>query len=1403
MMPAAKMLDPMLGIDFHLIEPPGAPPLLVPHPSIGIVFDPFDLIPKFGANVFVNGLPRAQAGTAGLMLPHVPLGGVFVEPPTNQLEVFMGSKTVSADEEAFSYLALPVLSCQCVGFPPLPRLKRKKPKKSLGLMLPTALVLAIPAGVFVDGPPTISLMALAFRAGLAGVGAAARRARKAQRASRRWKALSQRAHRVADKACHKLKLGDVGRNRVRRAVCTVTGHPVDVATGKLFTDFTDLELPGPLPFTLERVWYSSSTYRGAFGHGWHHTYETALYVTPDLIVHRTPDGRAVPYPPLEEGEVYFHRSERATLTRSADGYALETPDQLIYHFARAPGAEDPLVASVGAKLHALYAVTSRVGYRIELGYDAAGRLVSIVDAVGRVIGFEYDAAGRIAVLTVPHPEPSNERLVVARYAYDERGNLVTMTDAMGATFQYRYDEHLLIQEVDRAGLTFYFEYDGRDERARCVRTWGDGGLYARALAYETGRTVVTDSLGFATLYEHSEGLVTRTTDAWGGVSSLRYEHEQPVETVDALGRKRTFAYDERGNLLEQDEPDGVRLTYEYDARDQALAAVNAMGGRWSWQYDEYGQMVARTDPTGATTRFEYERGLPSAVVDARGGRTALEFDGGGNLAALTSPEGLVTRFRYDLLGFPREVVGPNDEVWRRSFDACGRPSRSEEPGGEIREFSYDGEGRLLRVVAADQVVLLEYFGLGQPAARTEAGVRVSAQYDSEERARVLVNEYGATHHFERGPLGEVVSDIGFDGVRRTYAYDAAGRVTRVESADGAVTRFEYDAADRLVAAHHADGVVDRFEYRRDGALLAANNADVSLSFERDALGRLLAEAQGNHRVESRYDELGRRVQVKSSLGLEEHIEYGALGDVLAVRVCGPKPAPDGALPADRFQARFSREPRGLTRTLALPGGVESRFTADDFGQPARHELLVQDRVLRARNYAWGTGGRLLSATDAATGAAHYEHDVLGQLVATHYADGRSELRCPDVAGSVFRRQDRADRRYSVGGQLFESHDDAGERRQYAYDAQGRLVESRSSAGALNRYHWSAEGRLAAVTNPDGDSVRFVYDALGRRVAKSSRGRVTRWVWDGDVPLHEWTALEEEATPAAGNPAPEFDADEVLITWLFVPNSFSPLAKLTADRAESIVTDYLGTPMLMLNELGELTWAGSVNSWGVASVTLGQPEDLPFRWAGQYADAETHLHYNRHRYYDPEQGQYVSRDPIGLGGGGALYAYVSDPLVLSDPLGLSAAYGREATITIRYVPGMSKVEFYRKALRLKLLGDRGLLRRIPEGEATSRRNRAVADAYRDDIRDRAWMQYRHNRDFARQLAARIRRMQVDHVHELQLDGPDDAINMRMLGERTNRGVGIDQIRPQIRPLEPGTIIRIHIEVPPDWPSWFRF
>src|SRR5215472_6236114 len=88
--PAAKQGDRVTAIDMHLIQPPAtAPPVLVPHPFSGI------LDGGLSGDVRIGGLPAATVGsTATNTPPHVPIGGTFVRPPSNQGRVITGSTTV-------------------------------------------------------------------------------------------------------------------------------------------------------------------------------------------------------------------------------------------------------------------------------------------------------------------------------------------------------------------------------------------------------------------------------------------------------------------------------------------------------------------------------------------------------------------------------------------------------------------------------------------------------------------------------------------------------------------------------------------------------------------------------------------------------------------------------------------------------------------------------------------------------------------------------------------------------------------------------------------------------------------------------------------------------------------------------------------------------------------------------------------------------------------------------------------------------------------------------------------------------------------------------------------------------------------------------------------------------------
>jgi RHS repeat-associated protein len=109
---------------------------------------------------------------------------------------------------------------------------------------------------------------------------------------------------------------------------------------------------------------------------------------------------------------------------------------------------------------------------------------------------------------------------------------------------------------------------------------------------------------------------------------------------------------------------------------------------------------------------------------------------------------------------------------------------------------------------------------------------------------------------------------------------------------------------------------------------------------------------------------------------------------------------------------------------------------------------------------------------------------------------------------------------------------------------------------------------------------------------------------------------------------------------------------------------------MTDSSGTVVWSADYLPFGQAYVTVETVENN-LRFAGQYYDSETGLHYNYHRYYDPSLGRYLRADPVGLAGGMNLYTYVaSNPINRLDPKGLfgigGSAYflgSSEATLSI--------------------------------------------------------------------------------------------------------------------------------------------
>ncbi|HDD9064471.1 TPA: RHS repeat protein, partial [Escherichia coli] len=104
-------------------------------------------------------------------------------------------------------------------------------------------------------------------------------------------------------------------------------------------------------------------------------------------------------------------------------------------------------------------------------------------------------------------------------------------------------------------------------------------------------------------------------------------------------------------------------------------------------------------------------------------------------------------------------------------------------------------------------------------------------------------------------------------------------------------------------------------------------------------------------------------------------------------------------------------------------------------------------------------------------------------------------------------------------------------------------------------------------------------------------------------------------------------------------------------------DHRGLPLALVSTEGATEWCAEYDEWGNL-LNEENPHQLQqlIRLPGQQYDEESGLYYNRHRYYDPLQGRYITQDPIGLKGGWNFYQYPLNPVQYIDSMGLASKYG---------------------------------------------------------------------------------------------------------------------------------------------------
>lgn len=1347
--------DPQLGLDIHTYPWP------LPTPHIGIVFDVFDYLPLIGTTVHVNSIKRASAGTGGIAV-HIPVGGVWVPPlrapggPQMEDELFMGSKTVSVDGEPFSRIGMPVLSCNIIGLIPPFRLKRASKPKPLSLTLPLTFNLAIPNNVVVGGPPTINLLALLMRAGLSGLGKGLKKLKK----TAKWRMFMRRFRKLRQKLFRHMDPGFL-KCRVLRA------EPVDIRDGSVSLEQEDFTLPGRLPLTWTRTYSSADAdTAGVCGYGWSTPADTRLDVMADedVAILTQPDDMTL-FAALPQADGREH-----AVTGLPDGSRLwrETRDGEVLWWVDQDGA--PRLQFSGKQ--GVLPVRKRVdrngnGWRFAWN---GGELLHIREftregMTGREILTTF-AQDRLQSLRL-HNTLDGEITPLTRYEYVANGQLTAEIDALSHPRRYHYQQRRMVSHIDRNGQGFHYQYN---DAWQVIHAWGDGGVWDYHFAYHDllNEVEITDSLGFITRITFDEnGLPVSEIDPLGGNTVFRYDDfGRTVELIEADGSQHRWDYDAQGRMTAEHMPDGSSIQAAYDEAGERVAVIDEKGAHWRSEYDACGNLLAEIDPTGVTARYQYDDLGQLTDADAPGSpRTHYQYDRFGFLLSATHAGAGTTRFRLSVRGLLQERTDASGGVTRFHWDLKDRLVATMNPaGGEVR-VAYDREDSPVHFSdELGRITRLRYSGTGMlTACETPDGATLAYQYDPEDRLLAVINQNGQRWQLTRDALGRVTAESDYWGQVTRYAWDKGNRLVSREDPLGREMRYGYDKAGRLKERRSGDTLQVKYHYDPCGSMVLCENPWRRLAWRYDDAGRVLVEEQDGFQLRYGYNARGLLISRDSDSGHQVRYgldEFDRLSDVQL---------------NDDVPIRFHYDAHGRRVSEQLSDEVTRTFHYDPAGRLASQQVLQHDLPLFSSGFAYDRAGNLTLREDSQWGNDRFTWDPVGRLTAHTAPDGALRQFVQDAVGNHLQTQTR-EVNDSPGGWFREGvHQGV----RYVFDRAGELRQRRDAQGEGEKedFSWDENRQLIAVRK--GDSlVRYGYDGLGRRVVKQT-ARETRWFYWQDDALAGETVTATQAPLEAlsifdtGGRLKRQKAQAALFggmrEYIYYPGSFWPLALLTQQNGQKqswhYHCDVNGAPVRLTSPGGEIVWSEKSGVWGEKGPLFAQRIDNPLRFQGQYFDAETGLHYNRYRYYDPHIAAYISQDPIGLLGGSNVYQYGFDPLQWCDPLGLKCA-----TIKYRHRLKANKVTDMRE-LRRQIRGQIRAFNRILKNEGMVGLKKRINN-YNEALE-------REGRDYVKKLGSAGDGLVWLHEPDMRAGGlPADVSRTGLKRENSILGGNAPQIGDQI-------------------------
>jgi RHS repeat-associated protein len=1013
----------------------------------------------------------------------------------------------------------------------------------------------------------------------------------------------------------------------QRLIETPTEWRVEEAGGTMDVFFVD----GRLKASIDRLGRTTSyAYNGTVLSSVTGPYGHRITLTPRA------NGYQVTFP---NGFSTFYTTDgqsNLAIVQPQDGANYTTIRSYVFENAALPHALTGIVDELGNRISTYsYDTTTGVATRTEhaggvrrfdLNYGAAQ--TTVTDAAGNVETLAYVRSNGVNLLA-SRLAPDGKALT---RAFDSQNRLTSSTDEEGHTRTIAYDSaNRPVTLVEASGTpqavaTTIAYVDGfldlpSSITAPSIRT---GQLATTTISYNAKKlpssitvagftpTGATVARTVAITYG-DDGQVTSIdgprTDA-ADVTTIEYwacntggKCGQPRRITNALGHVTNFdTYTSGGLLAQKTDPNGLVTTYAYDYFDRLTSvtetppAGTGSARTTSFTYNKASKLLTAMLPGGLVLTYAYNTAQDLvSVTDNLGNKVSYAYDVRGNLIQqkFTDAAQVLARqidLTYDLRNRVA-TINRGGSITQTVFDAIGNLTSTTDPNGRATSQTYDPLNRVLQITNA-------------------LGGQTGSAYSSSTGTTpsTVTSPKGGVWEFQLDDLGNELLEVSADRGTQSRSFDAAGNLASHTDARGVTGTRTYDALNRLTGIAYPNAGEDiSFTWdtctRGVGRLCGVTDASGSHGFTYDGFGRLASVVwtTGGQTATTTYawnpDDTLASITYPS--GRVVAFTRNSLGQITSIAAGGQTVVSARAYRADGLlKAQTYGNGLAETRSYDLQGRLTGWTTGSLDSRTYAYDAAGNVTAINGSAYAYDALDRLTTAPGEAFSWDANDNRT-GDAGGFYGYLGTSNRLASSPAGAVV--LDAAGNTLSIGS------------RSFAYNQAGRLVTASLAGVPVGQYVYAYDGLRASKTAA-GATTRLHYDLEGRLIAESDAAGATlrEFVWD--------------------------DEDR-------------PLAMIAGGTTTFLHADHLCTPRFGTGTGQVIVWQWFDRPFGTGpptgSVTVN------FRYPGQYFDAETGLHQNGYRTFDPSSGRYLESDPIGLAAGINTFGYVGgNPLRFIDPEGLA-------------------------------------------------------------------------------------------------------------------------------------------------------